>query len=192
MVSDKLYDLWATRNPQWEVRYEESIVITFCDYGRGVTSRSDDRGKVFGAGYEIFIVAFFMGLYYDQKRPLIEDVQKRTTFGHPIRYWGNIESVKGRRTPYPELRKFIFTALIARTEIDFIALEKGELTPRKAVDLLMQTMEEYANWGFHFMQDKMTDDPGYFFQETAFLEEFLKLDDLTQGRADDEEPESLD
>lgn len=41
------------------------------------------------------------------------------------------------------------------------------MTSRKAVDMLMQTMEEYANWGFHFMEDKLTDDPGYFFREDS-------------------------
>ena len=32
------------------------------------------------------------------------------------------------------------------------------MTSRKAVDMLMQTMEEYANWGFHFMEDKLIDE----------------------------------
>ena len=152
---------------------------------------AEDRGKIFGGGYEIFIVAFFIGLYYNQKRPLIEDTQKRKTFGQPIQYWGNLDSVKGRKA-YPKLREFIFTALIARTDINFIALEKGEMTSRKAVDMLMQTMEEYANWGFHFMEDKLIDDPNYFFRETSFLEVFLTFDASAGESADFEEPESLD
>lgn len=191
MASEKLYDLWANRNPQWEKRYEDSIIKNFCDYGRGATSLREDRGKIFGGGYEIFIVAFFIGLYYNQKRPLIEDTQKRKTFGQPIQYWGNLDSVKGRKA-YPKLREFIFTALIARTDINFIALEKGEMTSRKAVDMLMQTMEEYANWGFHFMEDKLIDDPNYFFRETSFLEVFLTFDASAGESADFEEPESLD
>ena len=65
------------------------------------------------------------------------------------------------------------------------------MTSRKAVDLLMQTMEEYANWGFHFMEDKLTDDPNYFYRETAFLEVFLAFDASTE-KIDDDEPESLD
>lgn len=191
MAAEKIYDLWANRNPQWEKRYEDSIIKNFCDYGRGATSLREDRGKVFGAGYEIFIVAFFIGLYFNQKRPLIEDTQKRKIFGQPTQYWGNLDSVKGRKA-YPKLREYIFTALVARTDIDFIALEKGEMTPRKAVDMLMQTMEEYANWGFHFMEDKLTDDPSYFFRETAFLEVFLAFDATILENTDEEEPESLD
>ena len=191
MAAEKIYDLWASRNPQWEKRYEDSIIKNFCDYGRGATSLREDRGKVFGGGYEIFIVAFFIGLYFNQKRPLIEDTQKRKTFGQPIQYWGNLDSVKGRKA-YPKLREYIFTALVARTDIDFIALEKGEMTSRKAVDMLMQTMEEYANWGFHFMEDKLTDDPNYFYRETAFLEMFLAFDVSVAESTDEEEPESLD
>ena len=191
MIAEKLYDLWANRNPLWEKRYEDSIIKNFCDYRRGATSLREDRGKVFGGGYERFIVAFFMGLYFNQKRPLTGDTQKRKTFGQPIQYWGNLDSVKGRKA-YPKLREYIFTALVTRTDIDFIALEKGEITSRKAVDLLMQTMEEYANWGFHFMEDKLIDDPNYFFHETAFLEVFLAFDATSEESIDKEEPESLD
>lgn len=191
MATEKIYDLWARRNPQWERRYEDSIIKNFCDYGRGATSLREDRGKIFGGGYEIFIVAFFMGLYFDKKRPLIEDTQKRKTFGQPIQYWGNLDSVKGRKA-YPKLREYIFTALVARTDIDFIALEKGEITTNKAVDMLIRTMEEYANFGFHFMEDKLMDDPNYFFRETAFLEIFLTFDSSVSGNTDEDEPESLD
>lgn len=191
MAAEKLYDIWATRNPQWEKRYEENIIKNFCDYGRGATNLREDRGKIFGGGYEIFIVAFFIGLYYNQKRKLNEETQKRKTFGQPIQYWGNLDSVKGRKA-YPKLREFIFTALIARTDIDFIALEKGEITPRKAVDMLMQTMEEYANFGFHFMEDKLIDDPNYFFREIAFLGIFLAFDATSPKDTEDDEPEGLD
>ena len=55
----------------------------------------------------------------------------------------------------------------------------------------MQTMEEYANFGFHFMEDKLIDDPNYFFRETAFLEIFLAFE-ATPVAPEDDEPESLD
>lgn len=88
------------------------------------------------------------------------------------------------------MREYIFTALVAKTDMDFIALDKGEITARKAVDMLIQTMEEYANFGFNFMADKMVDNPNYFFSETAFLEVFLAFDASTPKEED--EPESLD
>lgn len=64
----------------------------------------------------------------------------------------------------------MFAALIARTDIDFIALDKGEMTARKAVDLLMDKMEGYANWGFDFIKEKMEDNPDFFFKESSFSE----------------------
>lgn len=190
MRQDTLYDMWGNRNPQWEKRYED-IFNKFTDYGRGNSSMREDRGKIFGAGYELFIVAFFIGLYYNERRKLIEDNQKRKSFGHPIKFWGNLDSVKGRKE-YPELRKYIFISLIAKTDIDFIALEKGEITPQKAVSMLMQTMEEYANWGLNFIADKMIDDPNCFYKETAFLEVFLTFNSSSQDSVNVEEPESLD
>jgi len=189
MATEKLYEAWASRNPLWEIRYDENIVKNFCEYGKGATSLRDARGKIFGAGYEIIIVAFFIGLYYDQRRPLNPDRSKLKELGQRIQFWGNIDSVKGRK-PYPKLREYIFAALVAKTDIDLIAVEKGEITLRKAVDMLMDTMEEYINWGLHFMEDKLIDNPNYFYTETAFLEVFLNFDVPTAEA--DEEPESLD
>ena len=57
---------------------------------------------------------------------------------------------------------------------------------------MMQIMEEYANWGFHFMEDKLTDAPNYFYRETAFLEVFLAFDASVDEDEEDDEPESLD
>ncbi|HQJ89811.1 MAG TPA: glycoside hydrolase family 15, partial [Paludibacteraceae bacterium] len=84
MAVEKLYDMWAKRNPQWETRYEDSVIRNFCDYTKGQTTMRDDRGKIFGAGYEIFIIAFFIGLYNDQRRPLISDSSKCKSFGWAI------------------------------------------------------------------------------------------------------------
>ena len=196
MATEQFHETWARRNPLWEIRYDENIVKNFCEYGKGATSLRDARGKIFGAGYEIIIVAFFIGLYYDQRRPLNPDRSKLKELGQRIQFWGNIDSVKGRK-PYPKLREYIFAALVAKTDIDLIAVEKGEITLRKAVDMLMDTMEEYINWGLHFMEDKLIDNPNYFYTETAFLEVFLNFDAPIVDSDDapdslDEEPESLD
>ena len=92
-----------------------------------MSSFLEARGKIFGAGYEIFIIAFFIGLYHNRTKPLIEDRDKKKVFGQAIQYWGNIENRIGR-TSYGNIRRYIFAALIARTDIDFIALDKGEIT----------------------------------------------------------------
>ena len=33
---ESLYDIWSKRNPQWEKRYQESIMDVFTDYGREI------------------------------------------------------------------------------------------------------------------------------------------------------------
>ncbi len=192
---ESLYELWGKRNPEWEERYQESIINVFCDYGKGTNQYQNVRGKIFGAGYEIFILAFFIGLYNNKTKPLIDDKAKRKHFGWAISNWGNGEARAGR-TPYPRLREYMFAALIARTDIDFIALDKGEITQRKVVDDLVKKMEEYANFGFDFMHEKMEQDPNYFFKETAFLRVFTSFlknsKDEDEDEDDDDEPESLD
>ena len=193
MEKEKLFDLWANRNPNWEIKYEETILKTFCDYGKGSTLLQEARGKIFGAGYEIIIIAFFIGLYHNRRKELTPDTTKKKGLGQPIKYWGNLDSKPGR-TAYPEIRKYIFAALVAWTDIVFNARDKGDITPRKVVDKLMTTMEEYINWGLDYMAEKMEDNPNYYFKETSFLREFMEFiaPDTSKDESSDDEPESLD
>ncbi len=108
----KIFDTWADRNVYWEIKYEDTILKTFSDYGRGASTFQEARGKIFGAGYEVLIVAFFLGLYNDKRKPLINDSSKRKVLGQPIKYWGNLDSKVGR-IAYPQIRLYIFGALIA-------------------------------------------------------------------------------
>lgn len=189
---ESLYELWSKRNPEWEERYQNSVISVFSDYGKGVNQYQEVRGKIFGAGYEVFILAFFIGLYNNKTKPLVLDKAKRKHFGWPISNWGTGESRLGR-TQYPRLREYMFAALIARTDIDFIALDKGEITQRKVVDDLITKMEEYANYGFDFIQEKMEENPNYFFKDTAFLRVFLDFLKKDEENAEmDDVPESLD
>lgn len=64
----KLFDIWADKNPAWEVKYEDSILRTFSDYGRGSSAFQEARGKIFGAGYELLIIAFFSWVIQRQEK----------------------------------------------------------------------------------------------------------------------------
>ena len=196
---ESLFELWGKRNPEWEKRYQSTIMDVFTDYGKGVNQYQDIRGKIFGAGYEIYIIAFFIGLYFDQTKPLVEDKSKRKVLGQAIMFWGNVESRLGRSS-YSKIREYMFAALIAKTDVDFIALDKGEITPRSVVDALITKMEQYANFGFDYIQEQLENDPNYFFKESAFLRvftSFLAKKDETEDLSDepdalDEEPDALD
>lgn len=188
---ESLYDLWGKRNPEWELKYQD-LINTFTDYGKGSSQYQEARGKMFGAGYEIYILAFFIGLYSNKTKPLIDDAAKRKSFGHAIMYWGNQENRLGR-TSYGKIREYIFAALVAKTDVDYIALDKGDITPRKVVDMLINKMEQYANYGFDYIQEKLEINPNHFFNDTSFLRIFTAFLKENQEEQSDKEdlPDSL-
>ena len=188
---EKLYDLWVRRNPKFETKYERDVLRVLTDYGIGSTKHTEDKGKIIGAGYEVYIIAFFIGLYSKRKLPLSDDSK---SLGQPIQFWGNLDSKKGRKA-YPRLREYIFVALVARTDIDWLEVDKGNFSIRKAVDALIDTMEQYTNYGFEVIKDKLDVESSYFYNNTSFLDLFLdltKADVSTNSINDDEMTESLD
>jgi hypothetical protein len=186
MTTENLYDVWAKRNPKWEVHFEEKLLREFTDYGVGASELTSAKGKALGAGYELFIYAFFIGLYADKKKELDDETKG---LGQPIQFWGNLDSKKNRKA-YPKLREYIFTALIAKTEeLDLITLEKGDIAEKKAVDLLIDTMEQYANYGFYTIEEKMKKSPNHFYKNTGFLDMILELTKFSHNS--DEEIEEL-
>ena len=188
---EKLIDLWGRRNPRFEKRYEQSVIRVISDYGVGASVNTGAKGKILGAGYEPYIMAFFIGLYANKRIPLSEDASELKGLGQPLQYWGNLDSKKFRKA-YPNLRSYIFIALVAKTDIDWIALDKGVIEPGAVVTALVNTMEEYANYGFSVMEDKLNEDKGYFFSHRSFLDIFLQLTDKKQTTIDIEDsPEDL-
>lgn len=193
---EKIFDLWGKRDPEWETRYEDSVISIFADYGKGVNKYQEVKGKIFGAGYEVFIIAFFIGLYHNRTKPLVEDRAKRKRFGWSIEHWGNIESRMGRK-PYPQIREYMFVALVAKTDIDWLALDKGDITPRSVVDKLIEKMEQYANFGFDVIQEKLEENPNAFYNELGFLKMFLpffapsNVEDNSNGELPDDLEEDL-
>ena len=200
--NEKLIDIWGRKSPKFEKKYQNSVLEVLSDYGKGATELTSARGKLLGAGYEVYIMAFFIGLYSGKKLPLSENTEDVKTLGHPIGKWGNIDKGKnddsyrstsklGRKS-YPELRFYIFTALVAKTDIDWIAVDKGEMKISSAVAKLFETMEEYANYGFAYMEEKLKEDKGFFFSPRAFLDIFLQLTDKQHSFVDeDDNPEEL-
>jgi hypothetical protein len=159
-----LYEMWAKRDGYCESRFFDTIIDDFCQYKGGTAEGQQTKGKTFNAGYELFIYAFFLGLYYGKRRPLVGDIKK---FGQPVGLWGNVR--QEGRVAYPKIREYIFAALIAKTDVDFIKLDKGEITPEEVVSQLTKTMWEYANAGFYLMNEKLESIPEYFTGNDEFL-----------------------
>lgn len=184
---EKIIDVWGRRNPKFEKHYEQSVIRVLADYGIGASENTDAKGKILGAGYEPYIMAFFIGLYANKRIPLIDDSEEVKILGQPLDKWGNLDSKKFRKA-YPKLREYIFISLVAKTPIDWIALDKGEIKVGDVVAQLIKTMEEYANYGFSVMADKLENDKGYFFSKRAFLDIFMELTDknISQQEENDE------
>jgi len=194
-VPERIYDNWAKRNVYFEVDLEDSVIRQIADYGSGATKFNTAKGYQLGGGYEVYILAFFIGLYSNKKRPIVGD---KKTFGQPIQHWGNLES-RGERKAYSRLREYIFAAAIARTDIDLLAVERGNIPLSTAISALIKTMDEYANYGLHLLQDKLEEDKHFFTSNTSFLSIFIPLfkginsiDENTEEVEEDDEPDSLD
>ena len=62
---ESLYETWLNRmDSYYESKYKEPVVDFLCQYGGGSADGRMAKGKIFNAGYEVFIYAFFVGLYY--------------------------------------------------------------------------------------------------------------------------------
>lgn len=140
-----LYDTWLNRiDSYYEERYYEPVVEALCQYHGGSVDGRDGKGKIFNAGYEVFIVAFFIGLYYGERTPLKGPKRK---FRMEMYTWGRKSTENGRKD-FTLIQKYIFAALIAKSDIDLLAVDKGDLSLDEACDILMTTLNEYANTGF--------------------------------------------
>ena len=188
---ESLFEAWSRKSPQWEKKYAELLMEPFTDYGRGTSQYTVSRGKIFGAGYEMFIIGFFIGLYFDKTKKLPDDKSKRKDLGHQIMFWGSQEGkLKLGRTSYKKIQEYMFAALIAKTDIDFISLEKGEVSVDDAANSLKKKMEEYANYGFHYLEEMLENDPNSLFKESAFLKIFTSF--IRENNNDEEEIEKFD
>ena len=188
---ESLFDAWGKKNPEWEKKYAELLMEPFTDYGRGTSQYTVSRGKIFGAGYEMFIIGFFIGLYFDKTRKLPDDRSKRKHFGHPIMFWGSQDGkAKLGRTSYKKIQDYMFAALVARTDIDFISLEKGETSVNDAANSLISKMEEYANYGFHYLTDMLDNDPNSLFKDSAFLKIFTSF--ISEDNKEEDEVENFE
>ena len=188
---ESLFDAWGKKNPEWEKKYAELLMEPFTDYGRGTSQYTVSRGKIFGAGYEMFIIGFFIGLYFDKTKKLPDDKSKRKDFGHPIMFWGSQEGkLKLGRTSYKKIQEYMFAALVAKTDIDFISLEKGDISINDAANSLKNKMEEFANYGFHYLEDMLENDPNSLFKDSAFLKIFTSF--ISENNSDEDNVENFE
>ena len=164
---ENLFDKWKTRIPKYNEIYKEALFDALSNLGGGAEKTRYNLGKHFSNNYEFYMYAFFLGLYNDQFKPLEKDT-KKADFNHAIQHWGSKTNRVGRND-FTNIQEYMFAATIAKTEIDFIELEKGELTEDEAVKKLIETMEAYTNGGLMMIHEKLEESPTFFLQAPAFL-----------------------
>lgn len=169
---ESLFDTWKTRIPKYDERFKEKLFDSLSKKFGGSEKTISSLGKHFSTNYELYTYAFFLGLYNNEKIPIPEN-SKKVDFSHHIQYWGNKGSRIDRKD-FSNLQEYIFAALIAETDIDLIALDKGEISEEDVIKELITTMEEYTNGGLTLIQDKIEENPNFILNPTAFLDFILK------------------
>lgn len=167
---ESLIDKWKTRIPKYSVNHKDLFTSLSQKYG-AEGEKKLNLGKHYSTNYELYMYAFFLGVYENEFTPITKD-EKKTDFSHHIQFWGS--KTTSLRKDFSNLQEFMFMALLAKTDLDLIALEKGDLEEDEAVKLLVSTMESYTNGGLNLIRDKIDDNPNYFLNPTSFLDMILK------------------
>jgi hypothetical protein len=165
-----LFDKWKTKIPKYSEVHKDLFTSLSQKFG-AEGEKKINLGKHFSTNYELYMYAFFLGLYNDEFSPIPEGV-KKIDFSHHIQHWGSKSTISTRKD-FTKLQEYMFIAIVAKTDIDLIALEKGELSEEDAVKILISTMESYTNGGLILIKEKLEENPNYFLQSTSFLNMIL-------------------
>ena len=166
---ENLFDKWKTRIPRYRAIHNALFNSLSQKFG-AEGEKKINLGKHFSTNYELYIYAFFLGLYNNEFTP-IPNEEKKTDFSHAIQFWGSKSN--SSRKDFTNLQENIYIALVAKTEIDILALEKGEIDEDDLVKKLIYTMESYTNGGLILIKEKIDENSNYFLQPTSFLNMIL-------------------
>lgn len=174
-----LYKAWGeSMDSYYEDKFYEPLVLKYVQYRHTGADKRATRARFFANGYEIYIYAFFLGLYMDERRPLEGPKSSWRNFRMTMNSWGRVKDKD--RKHYDDIQDYIFTALVAKSDIDLIALDRGEVSVEECVKILMKTLCEYANAGFYAIMAK--EEPiikeggdGYFVVEDNFFKFFNQI-----------------
>ena len=142
MNYQELRDIICNRKPRYNVDFKPLM--------DRLSIKGDASGKgdfsTFGAYYQTFMYAYIIGLRLGKRTPL--ECDEKIEFA-PIGNW----------KPIP-IRDFILITLLNRSETfetswSWLSLENGaEENIQFFVKMLVRAMEEYANTGLIYLQDK--------------------------------------
>lgn len=165
-----LFEKWKAKIPKYSEVHKDLFISLSQKFG-AEGEKKINLGKHFSTNYEFYTYAFFLGLYNNEYAP-IPGGEKKTDFSHHIQHWGS--KTTSIRKDFTNLQENMFIALLAKTDVDLVALEKGELEEDDVVKALIKTMESYTNGGLILIKEKLEENPNYFLQPTSFLNMILE------------------
>ena len=83
-----LFEKWKTKEPEYDIKFRELLFDKLTRKGGGSEQSKEDKGKQFANNYELYIYAFFLGLYNNELQPIEIGVQK-VSFRYQISLWGS-------------------------------------------------------------------------------------------------------
>ena len=164
---DSLFNRWKTKIPNYSSEFK-FLFDRLSSKGGTEGAKKISLGKHFSTNYELYIYAFFLGLYEEEYSPIPKD-KKKLKFSHHIQHWGSKSNKIGRKD-FSRIQEYIFTALVAKTDINLIDLDKGIISEKEVIQELLLTLEAYTNGGLTLIKEKLEDNPNYYLQPTSFLD----------------------
>ena len=167
---NKLFEKFKTKTPNYYSEHE-SLIDNFAAKGGAERDKRETKGKHFSTFYEIYTYCFFLGLYNKEFQEIPSG--KKKNFSMPISSWGTKKGTG--REDFSKLQENIFIALITKVEVDFIALDKGDITVDEICIDLWHNLESITNGGIYLVKEKHEENRAYFHGETSFLDFIDKL-----------------
>jgi hypothetical protein len=170
---DKLFDEWKKSTPKYDANLQHLFDSLTRKFGGAEIDR-EDKGRIFSNNYELYIYAFFLGLYNDKYEELPESAELKD-FSHGIQYWGSTKSYD--RKDFTSLQEYMFMAVIAKTEgieEDLLELDKGKKTVEAIKKRLHITMQNYTNGGLLLLEKNIQEDNLDITVGTSMLDLILK------------------
>jgi hypothetical protein len=167
---ETLFTQWAARVPRYDKKYVE-LFEQLAQKGSTSERTKGAYGRTFSSFYELYIYAFFLGLYNNAIEPF-PDGAKLTDFSHAIEHWGN-KGGKLMRKDYSVIRRYIFAGTILNSDVDLLKLERNEIDVKDVTRELLDVTEAIANGGLRLLRDKLDENSDYFTLHPMGYVEFI-------------------
>lgn len=133
-------------NPSYLAVFDE-FIKHHSQFGGGAASDKYVEGRAFSNVYEMYIYAYFLGIYNGTKLDIVPQDDTRT-------FW-EMENWKPR-----ELVKYLISCAIAKSDFDMVAIEHAdESGVNSEIKVLKAHIEAFANGGLRLMKDLFEEDP---------------------------------